>query len=162
MGVEEAHKRPRAERRSQAHYKGKQAKVKEYDDSETLIGLVVCDIVNGVQRSDIIKKLMDGMYDGQKMPYSKRSAEGYYSTAMYQIKEDREEKLDELKDKLYSQYYTLFNDAIMANNTFVAKTVLDSIAKVFIDDKKKDVSINVDKANDKVSIKFGFGGEEEE
>ena len=68
-----------------------------------------------------------------------------------------EQEVEELRDKLYSQYYSLYADAVKNGNTFVAKQVLDSIAKVFAvaPDKKVDIQV----ADNKVNISFGFDTE---
>ena len=127
---------------------------KEYKQTEELIMLVMADIVNGVPRSDILTKLKEGMYEGQKKPYKEVTALDYYYTAMDRIKMDMDEDIDDLRSKLYSQYYMLFADAVRTDNTIVAKQVLDSIAKYFVGDTMK---LNLDgKVDEKISIDFSF------
>lgn len=130
---------------------------KDYEYVEDMLALVICDIINGKTKSDIIKKLEQQLYDGQRQPYAFKTAEMYYYTAMQRIREDREQEVDELRDKLYSQYYSLYEDAVQNGNTIVAKTILDSIAKVFAASPEKKVDIQVN--NEKVEISFGFDSE---
>lgn len=122
-----------------------------------MLALVICDIINGKVKSDIIKKLEQQLYDGQRQPYTFKTAEMYYYTAMQRIREDREQEVDELRDKLYSQYYSLYEDAVQNGNTIGAKMILDSIAKVFAASPEKKVDIQVN--NEKVEISFGFDSE---
>ena len=151
--------RPKAERKSKAFFDGKQAKVKKYQEIEDLISAIAADIVNGVSRSDIIIKLKEGMYEEQPQPYKESTAINYYWAATNRLKEDRDEDIETLKDKLYSQYYQLYADAMKANNTIGAKAVLDSIAKFFIPTQKQETNIEIDKNTDKINISFGFSDE---
>lgn len=158
----DAHLRPKGERKSKAFFNGKSAKSKEYQEVEDLLALIICDIVNGIQRSDIIKKLQEGLYEGQTKKYALSSAQKYYWTATQRIKEDRETDIENLKDTLYSQYYSLFADAVSSNNTFVAKQILDSIAKVFVDKSdKKNVDVQVVNNKEGITINFGFQDNDE-
>lgn len=155
----DAHLRPKDERKSKTYYNGKRAKTKDYQDVENLLALIICDIVNGVQKSDIIKKLQEGLYEGQTKQYANKTAQNYYWVATQRIKEDRETDIESLKDNLYSQYYSLFADAVNSNNTFVAKQILDSIAKVFL--TKNNVDVQVVNNKEGITINFGFQDNEE-
>ena len=158
MPIKKAHSRPKEERRSKTFFNGQIAKGKSYRETEELISLVVCDVVNGLTRSEILTKLKEGLYEGQRKPYKEPTANDYYYTALQRIKDDREEEISELEDKLYAQYYSLYADAVQADNTLIAKSILDSIAKTFLN--KNDKNIKVETQNDgKVNISFNFGGD---
>ncbi len=160
MPIYSSHLRPKEERQSKAIYDGKRVKCKDYEYVEDIINQIVVDIVNGVQKSDIYYKLENQLYDDQRQKYRPKTAEMYYFTAMARIKSDKEEEIEGLKAKLYSQYYQLYQDAMKDGNTIVAKQVLDSIAKIFVGDTKNvNVSGNL---NEKVSVSFGFENEKEE
>ena len=160
MPIIESHLRPKEERRSKRIWNGKRAKVRDYQYVEDLLNLIICDIVNGVQKSDIMSKLQEQLYDGQKQKYTWKTAEMYYYTAMHRLKEDRESDIENLKDKLYSQYYQLYNDSMLVGNTLVAKSVLDSIVKTFLPDEK---NIKVDaNINGELTIDFNFDNNEGE
>lgn len=132
-------------------------KRKDYEYVEDMLALIICDIINGVSKSDIFRKLEQQLYDGQRQPYKFKTAEMYYYTAIQRIREDREKEVEELRDKLYSQYYSLYADAVKNGNTIGAKMILDSIAKVFAVTPDKKVDIQV--ADNKVNISFGFDSE---
>lgn len=154
--------RPKEERKSKAVYNGKVAHYKKYQEIEDLISRLTCEIVNGVPRSDIITKLKEGLYEEQPQPYKESTAVNYYWTAMQRLREDREDNLETLKDKLYSQYYQLYQDAMLAGNTIGAKSVLDSIAKLFLDTEKKNTNIQVNANKEGIKISFGFANDEKD
>lgn len=134
--------------------------MRDYQYVEDLLNLIICDIVNGVQKSDIMSKLQEQLYEGQRQKYAWKTSEMYYYTAMHRLKEDRESDIENLKDKLYSQYYQLYNDSISVGNTLVAKSVLDSIVKTFLPDEK---NIKVDaNINGELTIDFNFENNEGE
>lgn len=161
MAINRSHKRPKEERRSLSLLDNKKVKGKDYEYVEDMLALIICDIVNGLQKSDIMTKLQNQMYEGQRQPYTYKTSEEYYYTAISRIREDREKEIEELRDKLYSQYYSLYADAVKNNNTLVAKQILDSIAKVFaIAPDKKNVDVQI--SDNKVHISFGFDTEDKE
>lgn len=157
MPISVSHNRPRDERKSLSKLANKHVKYKDYEYVEDMLALIICDIINGMTKSDVIKKLEQQMYEGQRQPYTYKTAEMYYYTAMQRIREDREQEVEELRDKLYSQYYSLYADAVKSRNTIGAKMILDSIAKVFAvaPDKKVDIQVS----DNKVNISFGFDAE---
>lgn len=152
-----AHLRPEGERYSHTFYNGQIAKSKKFNEVEDIINQIACDIVNGVQRSDILIKLQKAIYEGQTKKYTEKTAANIYQVAMQRLKQDREKDMDNLKDKLYSQYYQLYQDAMEVGNTIGAKAVLDSIAKVFIGENK-NVSLSGN-LNEKIDVSFDFDNE---
>ena len=157
MAIIQSHLRPKEERKSLSKLANKHVKYKDYEYVEDMLSLIICDIINGTQKSDVMSKLQNQLYDGQRQPYTYKTAEMYYYTAMQRIREDREQEVEELRDKLYSQYYSLYADAVKNGNTIGAKMILDSIAKVFAVTPDKKVDIQV--ADNKVNISFGFNTE---
>ena len=157
MPISLSHNRPKEERKSLSKLANKHVKYKDYEYVEDMLSLIICDIINGATKSDVIKKLEQQIYEGQRQPYTYKTAEMYYYTAMQRIREDREQEVEELRDKLYSQYYSLYSDAVKNGNTIGAKMILDSIAKVFAVTPDKKVDIQV--ADNKVNISFGFDSE---
>ena len=157
MAIIQSHLRPKEERKSLSKLANKHVKYKDYEYVEDMLSLIICDIINGMQKSDVMNKLQNQLYNGQRQPYAYKTAEMYYYTAMQRIREDREQEVEELRDKLYSQYYSLYADAVKNGNTIGAKMILDSIAKVFAVTPDKKVDIQV--ADNKVNISFGFDSE---
>lgn len=132
-----------------------QRQLDEYDRVERLINEVQCDLVNGVMRSDIFRKFNEGLYEnlGEKK-IGERQIQNYIKAAWEKMKEDRVDKVNELRDMLFSQYMALYNDAVEVGNTITAKSCLDSIAKIFLPDEK-NVNLNA-KVEGDVTIDFNL------
>lgn len=72
--------------------------------------------------------------------------------------EDRVQEQDKLRDQLYSQYLMLFNDLVVNGNTFGAKSVLDSISRIFLPDEKNiKLDANID---GELELNFNFNEDE--
>ena len=114
-----------------------QKQLDEYDRVQRLIEEIQCDLVNGVLRSEIFRKVQERVYEnlGEKT-VGKRQIENYIQAARMLLKEDRVEKVNELKDMLYSQYMAQYAEATEMGNVMAAKSILDSIAKTFLPDEK--------------------------
>ena len=132
-----------------------QKQLDEYDRVERLINEVQCDLVNGVLRSDIFRKFKEGLYEnlGEKR-IGERQVQNYIQAAWTKMKEDRVDKINELRDMLFSQYMAIYNDAVEVGNTMGAKSCLDSIAKIFLPDEK-NVNLNA-KVEGDISVDFNF------
>ena len=114
-----------------------QRQLDEYDRVQRLIEEIQCDLVNGVLRSEIFNKFRDRQYKNLgKKDIGERQIQNYIKAAWEMIKEDRIEKIHELRDLLFSQYMTQYNEATEMGNVLAAKSCLDSIAKVFLPDEK--------------------------
>lgn len=124
-----------------------------------LLQCVVADLINGFTKNDIILKFADKGYKYQKKAIGEQQAKNYIKMAYLLMAEDRVEEQDKLRDQLYGQYLMLYNDFVVNGNGFGAKQVLDSIAKLFLNEDRKQVDVTVDKGDDKVRITFGFNDE---
>ena len=114
-----------------------QRQLDEYDRVQRLIEEIQCDLVNGVLRSEIFNKFRDRQYKNLgKKDIGERQIQDYIKAAWEMIKEDRIEKIHELRDLLFSQYMSQYNEATEMGNVLAAKSCLDSIAKVFLPDEK--------------------------
>lgn len=114
-----------------------QRQLDEYDRVQRLIEEIQCDLVNGVLRSEIFNKFRDRQYENLgKKDIGERQIQNYIKAAWTLLKEDRVEKVQELRDLLFSQYMAQYNEATQMGNTLAAKSCLDSIAKIFLPDEK--------------------------
>ena len=75
------------------------------------------------------------------------------------MREDRVEKIEELRDMLFSQYMAQYNEATQMMNVLAAKSCLDSIAKIFLPDEKT-VNVNANIEGD-ITIDFNLMTEDE-
>lgn len=126
----------------------------QFNRADMLLQEVCSDIVNGVSRNDIICKFALKKYEYQKKAIKHAQACEYLRMANLVLADNRVEQQEQLRDQLYNQYLMLYNDAVMSNNTLVAKQILDSMAKTFLPQQQKEVELNINK--DSLAIKFGF------
>lgn len=137
-----------------------QAKLDEYDRVQRLIEEIQVDLVNGVLRSEIFNKFREREYENiGKKDIGERQIQNYIKAAWELLKEDRVEKVQELRDLLFSQYMSQYNEATSMGNVIAAKGCLDSIAKIFL---PNDNNPNVQVINNKDGITINFGFQENE
>lgn len=134
-----------------------------FNTADDIIDDVYVDIANGVSRSDITQKLMNGLYSSQKgqqknMTY--RTAQEYWNTALERMHYNKDIELDKLRDVFYSRYEALFEEAVKKNDIYNAKAILDSMSKIFgIEQKTPQNAIQINNGgDDKIVIHFGLDG----
>ena len=125
-----------------------------------LLQEVCADIINGLTRNDIVMKFANKQYEYQKKAIGEAQAGNYIKMAYLIMAEDRVKEQDQLRDQLYSQYMMLYNDLVVTGNSLAAKQVLDSMSKIFLNDERK-MDVNVNAADNKVSINFSFGNNDD-
>lgn len=110
-----------------------------------MIEEIQVDLVNGVLRSEIFNKFRDRQYENlhPTKDIGERQIQNYIAAAWELMREDRIEKIQDLRDLLFSQYMSQYQEATKMNNPLVAKSVLDSISKIFLPDEKT-LNLNVD------------------
>lgn len=160
MGIAASHGLSKAEDRKvkPSVYNGKViANGKRYKTVENLVEMVYCDLLNGVSRYQIIKKLREGLYDGQPKPYSDSHSRAYYSAALERIRGDADLKQEEARHVLLGRFETVYNDALLLGDKQSALRALENIGKIYrlYDNANTNVNINTDGANG-VTINFGF------
>ena len=136
-------------------------KAKEYNAADAIIDDVYVDIANGVSRSDVLQKLRLGVYDSQEKEMTRRRAEDYYRVAMDRFAVDCDIEAEKLRNLFWGRYETLYAEAVKNHDVYNARSVLDSMAKIFlgVDGKNKNdkATINIRKEGDDIEISFGFG-----
>ena len=131
-----------------------------FNNADDVLDEVYCDICNGVARSDITQKLMNGFYKPQKRKMSYRQAQEYYNCALDRMHYNTDVEHARLKDIFYNRYESLLESAIKKNDISVAKAILDSMAKIFLGmDKATNTAIQINNGgDDKIVINFGLDG----
>lgn len=134
-----------------------------FNAADDIIDDVYVDIANGVSRSDITQKLMNGLYSsqkGQQKNMSYRQAQEYWNTALERMHYNKDIELDKLRDVFYSRYEALFEEAVKKNDIYNAKAILDSMSKIFgIEQKAPNTAIQINNGgDDKIVINFGLDG----
>lgn len=134
--------------------KNKAACELQFNRADMLLQETLADIVNGLTKNDIILKFANKEYEYQKKAIGEAQATNYIKMAYLIMQEDRVAEADKLRDQLYNQYLMLYNDAVMADNPVLAKTILDSVGKIFLPDEK---NIKLDaKVDGDITIDFKF------
>lgn len=132
-----------------------QRQLDEYDRVQRLIEEIQVDLVNGVLRSEIFNKFRERQYENlSQKNIGERQIQNYIKAAWELLKEDRVEKVQELRDLLFSQYMSQYNEATQMGNVIAAKSCLDSIAKIFLPDEKT-VNLNA-KVEGDITIDFNL------
>lgn len=134
-----------------------------FNTADDIIDDVYVDIANGVSRSDITQKLINGLYSsqkGQQKNMSYRQAQEYWNTALERMHYNKDIELDKLRDVFYSRYEALFEEAVKKNDIYNAKAILDSMSKIFgIEQKSPNTAIQINNGgDDKIVINFGLDG----
>ena len=134
----------------------------KYNKADALVELVYIDIANGVTRSECIKKITLGAYDGMEKPIKARQAANYYNAALDRFAVDTDIEAERLRNLFWGRYETLYADAVKKGDVYNARGVLDSMSKIFLGiDGKNKASIEVKNNNGDVKITFGFDTGEE-
>lgn len=152
-------KRSKLERRAKRTpaSKGMPTLTSEYNAADDLVEQVYVDIANGGARSQIIKKLMEGVYKNQKMKYAARTAATYYNAALDRFAVDTDIEMEKLRNIFYGRYEGILEECIKTGDMYNARCTLDSMAKIFlgIDKKQNNIQINTN-GDSKIVVTFGF------
>lgn len=127
----------------------------EYDRVDNVITEVVDDICQGVARHIIIDNLTHAKYQAQIKPLSQRISEDYYRTAVKRLRNQINEREDELVDIYTARYESILNDAVKNGDRLTAKSILDSLVKLLgLANRNNTVTVKDD--NKEINISFGF------
>lgn len=150
----------KAERIKSSKSTAKRGNDKLFNKVDDILDEVFADICNGVARSDVVQKLMGGLYSKQEKGMSYRNAYEYYSAAMERMAYNTDIELKRLKDIFYNRYESLLEEAVKKGDIYNAKGVLDSMAKIFLGTDKQNTNILVNADKEGITINFGFKKEE--
>ncbi len=134
----------------------------KYNASDYLVEQVYVDIANGVARSQVIKKLMDGLYDRQKQKYAARTAAYYYTAALDRFAVDTDIEMEKLRNIFYGRYEGIFEQCIKDGDMYNARCTLDSMAKIFLGVDKKENKVEIKTDGEGITIRFGFNDDKKE
>lgn len=133
-----------------------------FNNADDILDLVYVDICNGVARSDITQKLMNGFYEPQKRGMKYNQAAEYYNCALDRMHYNTDVEHARLKDIFYTRYESLLETAIKKDDIYNAKGILDSMAKIFLGMDKQQNNIQINNNSDGITIKFGFTKDDDE
>ena len=126
-----------------------------------LVYRIAKDIVNGLSRSKVVKKMKDDGYDlsFKTSEYTDGSMSTAYDDAVKMLKVEFDGKKDELRNVVYERYLNLYNEALQANDRKVALDALKEINKMLGLNEPELYNIKEDK---RIIIDFGFENNDED
>lgn len=131
---------------------------KGYERTERIIEEIVCDIINGTPKSDCIYKLKEGLYEAQKGKQIKDSPNhnAYYNAAIARIQADMEADREKNLALMIGRMENLYKEAMEANDRYGALNALKEIAKIQGLMNQPQTAIQINNADDKVTINFAL------
>lgn len=129
----------------------------KFKKSESILADIYADMGNGMTRSEVMSKLMSGLYEGQKgKAVGNCQASAYIRIIEERLRQDFENSRGELSDKIALCYLTIYEDAIKNNDRMNATKALDGLAKL-IGGNTPQTAIQINSLKDGgVTVNFGF------
>ena len=139
--------------------KAKKDKEKSTYDREEMVENITCDILNGVSRYRILRKLDKDAYEGfESSKFSRSKKYDLIKEAYDNCKYDLGEKRDKMRELFMSRYEDILEEARDQNDRTNAINALKEMGKILgiYEPDKVDLSGNMT-----VDICFGLGGDDE-
>ena len=157
----ESHSLPTFEQRVAARKTKTGANKERWLKTDGIVSEIYVDICNGMTRSDVLEKLMSGLYEGQDRGLKLRTAQDYVAAAYKRMQYDFEAKAEEMRADLYNKLISVYADAVKANDRYNAIQAVNTIMKltgVAQDKPQNNIQVNANKEGIKIS--FGFNKDE--
>lgn len=134
---------------------------------EALLDEIMCDLVNGMSRFQIRRKLEEDQYESMETSGFKKTTHGQLIKNCFdRFKLDSRDAVDEARDIMYARILSIYEDAVSAGDRQAALKALDQLTKL---QGLLDPLAGIEKRPDqaKITISFGIakddeGNEEEE
>lgn len=124
---------------------------------ESILADAYADLANGMTRTEVISKLMNGLYEAQDRGITQQSANAYVQTIEQRLAQDFENQRGELSNKIALGYITVYQDALKNGDRMNANKALDGLAKLIGGTAPQTaVMINGSKEGG-INVTFGFG-----
>lgn len=132
--------------------------------TDKVVDEVYVDLVNGYTKSDIIQKLIAGLYENQQgKGIGERTAIDYVNAAQQRLAFDFEKNAETLRADLYAKLTSVYQEAIQKGDRYNAIQAIQTLMKltgVALDKPQNNIQINANKEG--ININFGFKKEENE
>lgn len=160
----ESHSLPTFKQRKEMAYKAERVvnplAKERWMRADDLVDSVYCDLVNGKTCSDILLKLKNCQYDGQKKAIKDRMARDYYIAAKSRMKYDFEADMKDLRADVYAKLLAIYADAVENDDRSNALGALDKMLKLGgIDKPQTNIQVNSGEGGG-ITVNFGFNQEE--
>lgn len=131
---------------------------------EALLDEVMCDLLNGMSKFQVQRKLQEKLYDSQvkdKEP-SINSINGIIRDAYKRCQLELKENRDEQRALMYSRILSIYESAVEANDRTNALRALDQLTNLMGLDEPEKVDVNMNNFKLRVNVSFGVGTDENE
>lgn len=120
---------------------------------------IICDLTNGTSRYDILKKISEGLYEGNNgITCTTANARRYITMAYKELAKNREGTMEELRDLFWTRFEEVYKEALEIGNLQVANTVIKDMMKIYGLDTPQKVEVKVEP----IKLNWGFNNEEEQ
>lgn len=126
---------------------------------EALLDEVMCDLLNGMSKFQVQRKLQEKLYDSQvkdKEP-SPNSINGIIRDAYKRCQLELKENRDEQRALMYSRILSIYENAVEANDRTNALRALDQLTNLMGLDEPEKVDVNMNNFKLRVNVSFGVG-----
>ena len=147
-----AHYQPKAKDRKTTS----RTAAKEFKRIDSIIDQIYCDICNGLTRDDIISKVVNRMYEGQRGQPKRATAVDYYCAAIRRIQGNMDEIDKNLAATLYTRYEMLFNESLKKGDLRLSRDILNDVSRIFGPERDKTLTVKADTNEKVLRISFGF------
>lgn len=122
---------------------------------EALIDEIMCDLLNGMSRFQIKRKLEEQQYENQEKTFSHNVVYKFINEALERCKLELKENRDEQRTLMYSRILSIYEDAVSAGDRSNALKALDQMTKLIGLNDPDKVEVNANVRVKKVRVKFG-------
>ena len=133
---------------------------KEFKRVDSVIDQIYCDICNGLTRDDIISKVVNSLYEGQKGKPKRETAADYYCAAIRRIQGNMDEIDKNLAATLYTRYEMLFNESMKKGDLRLSRDILNDVSRIFGPERDKTLTVQADTNEKVLRISFGFSNDD--
>ena len=124
---------------------------------ESILADAYADLANGMTRTEVISKLMGGLYEAQDRGITQQSANAYVQTIEQRLAQDFENQRGELSNKIALGYITVYQDALKNGDRMNDNKALDGLAKL-IGGTAPQTAIQINGSKEGgINVTFGFG-----
>ena len=128
----------------------------KFKKSESILADIYADMGNGLTRTEVMAKLMNGLYEAQKGKAVKEcQASGYMRITEERIRQDFDNSRQQMADKIALCYLTVYQDALKNGDRLNANKALDGLAKL-VGLGQPNTAIQINNTSSGLTINFGF------
>lgn len=131
--------------------------VEAFMKADNVIDQIYVDLAKGVSKSECLKRMQEGHYNG--VCVKKSMIKAYFDAAMQRFCTDTDIEAEKLKNLFYGRYEALLEEAVKRGDVYNARGILDSMSRIFgVEKKNPSTAIQINNGDDKLVVNFGIDG----